>query len=140
MKSIDVARAMLQQGADRLETSVRVIERGNYAYTVRAAQECVELSLKAVLRLVGVEYPKQHDVSRVLLTFKERFPKWFNVEAYAEVSRLLAEKREPAMYGDELRMAPAATLFEKADAEDALGNAKAIHRDCMKLLEGVSKP
>jgi len=139
VRTSDVARAMLQQAEDRLETASRALGKGNYAYTIRAAQECVELSLKAVLRLVGVEYPKRHDVSKVLLAFRERFPAWFKVETYAEASRALAEKRELAMYGDELRMVTASALFTKEDAEQALADAEAIHRDSVRLLEAVSQ-
>jgi len=37
-----------------------------YHRCIRRAQECVELSLKGVLRLLSIEYPKSHDVSIVL--------------------------------------------------------------------------
>jgi hypothetical protein len=41
---------------------------------VREAQEIVELSLKGMLRQVGVESPKWHDVGGFLLQFGDRFP------------------------------------------------------------------
>jgi len=41
---------------------------------------------------IGIEYPK-HDVSRILLINKERFPKWFPVMEFAKMSRMLAEKK-----------------------------------------------
>ncbi|MBS7645703.1 HEPN domain-containing protein [Candidatus Bathyarchaeota archaeon] len=77
---------MLEQAYSRLKTARIALKDGNHAYTVRSSQECVELSLKAALRLVGVEYPKKHDVSRVLLMNKEKFPEWFAVEKLAEIS------------------------------------------------------
>jgi HEPN domain-containing protein len=104
MKRLDIAEAMLQQARDRLTTAERAVSDGNYSYAVRSSQECVEMSLKGALRSVGVEYPKKHDVGRVLLRMKDRFPPWFAVEDFARVSRELVELREPAMYGDEIRM------------------------------------
>lgn len=38
----------------------------DYPITIRRAQECVELSLKAVLRFIAIEYPRDHDVSSAL--------------------------------------------------------------------------
>jgi HEPN domain-containing protein len=46
---------------------------------VRLSQECVELSLKAVLKAVGIEYPKIHDVSDILIDFVDRFPEWLGL-------------------------------------------------------------
>jgi len=40
-------------------------EDKDFAYCVRASQEAVELSIKAILRLIGVEYPKTHDPGKI---------------------------------------------------------------------------
>lgn len=128
---------MLKQAHRRLTTVRRELATGGYAYAVRSAQECVELSLKAALRLVGIDYPKKHDVSRVLLHVKDRFPAWFNVSRFAQMSRELAEKREPAMYGDEAKMRPPEDLFTKQDAATALKQAVEVHRSCVRLLRKV---
>lgn len=138
MRTVDMAKAMLEQAAQRLEAVRMALSMKGYAYAVRSAQECVELSLKAALRLVGVEYPKKHDVSKVLLIERRRFPPWFNVEEFAEVCRSLAEKREPAMYGDELRMIPSTELFTEQDAVAALNQAARICSSCLKLLNELS--
>jgi HEPN domain-containing protein len=125
---------MLHQARRRLVTVRREVAAGGYAYAVRTAQECVELSLKAALRLVGIDYPKKHDVSRILLHVRARFPTWFDVSRFAEVSRELAAKREPAMYGVEAKMQPAEDLFTKQDAATALKQAVEVHRSCVRLL------
>jgi hypothetical protein len=54
---------------------------------------------------------------------KGRFPEWFPVERFAEISLRLAEKREPAMYGNELRMMLTSILFKEEQASEALKNA-----------------
>ena len=137
MRSVEVGASMLEQAYSRLKTARAALKDRNYAYTVRSSQECVELSLKAALRLLGVEYPRKHDVSRVLLMNRGRFPEWFTVEKFAEMSMALAEKREPAMYGDDLRMMPASSLFGEEDAKEALRNAEHVYRDSVKLLNEV---
>jgi HEPN domain-containing protein len=138
MKTTDMASSMLEQAGLRLKAAAMGIKRKGYAYTVRSSQECVELSLKAALRLVGVEYPKKHDVSRVLLLAMKRFPEWFKVENFAKISRALAEMREPAMYGDELRSVPSTRLFTKEHATKALAEASEVYKSCSRLLKKIS--
>lgn len=65
---IGMAKAYLRQAESRLEDAEDAFDDRNYPYCLRLSQECVELSLKASLRLVGIEYPKIHDVSEVLLS------------------------------------------------------------------------
>jgi len=139
MKTTHMASSMLKQAELRLKTAAMSIKLKGYAYTVRSAQECAELSLKAALRLVGVEYPKKHDVSRVLLLARKRFPNWFKVESFAKISRGLAEMKEPAMYGDELRLVPSTELFKKEHAAKALAEANELYKACLRLLRELNK-
>ena len=138
MKTTHMASSMLQQAGFRLKAAAMAIKWRGYAYAVRSSQECVELSLKAALRLVGVEYPKKHDVSRVLLMARRRFPEWFRVEDFAKIGRALSEMREPAMYGDELRFVSSTELFTKRHAAKALAEAKEIYKACSGLLKETS--
>jgi HEPN domain-containing protein len=137
VKGLDIAEAMLQQAGDRLSTAERAHSNGNYSYAVRSSQECVELSLKAALRAVGIEYPKKHDVSRVLLRMRDRFPAWFAVEDFARVSRELVELREPAMYGDEIRMISSSALFRREQGEEVLEKARKAHGACSALIQAL---
>ncbi len=138
MNNYEAGMALLKQAERRLETARREGREGSPAYAVRSAQECVEFSLKAALRLSGIEYPKRHDVSRALLAVKERFPEWFNVEKFAELSRELAEKREPAMYGDE-ELGPD-ELFTKEEALKAVKGAEEVFNACKRLFEEYGRP
>ena len=137
MKGLDIAEAMVQQARDRLITAERAKAGGNHSYAVRSSQECVELRLKAALRAVGVEYPKKHDVSRVLLRIRGRFPAWFAVDDFARASRELLELREPAMYGDEIRMISPTALFRAEQAEEVLEKARKVHEACRTLIQGL---
>ncbi len=137
MRMDDLARDYLRRAEARLASARYALNQGYYPEVVRYSQECVELSLKACLRLVGVEYPKVHDVGDVLRAESMRFPSWFReeVDRLAEISRNLAEKRAPSMYGVEIAGKSPDDLFNKDDAMKALERAELVQRLAKKLLE-----
>ncbi len=78
------------------------IEEENYNLAVRRAQEVVELSLKGCLRILGIDYPKVHDVGFVFvreagnkLRFKED-----SLSEIERISKWLSEARAPSFYGE----------------------------------------
>jgi len=79
--------------------------RENHAYSdvVREAQEMVELLLKAVLRAIGVEAPKIHDVGRMLEKHREFLPPLLQerLEKIKRISKRLRKERELSFYGAE---------------------------------------
>lgn len=137
MRMDSLARDYLRRAEARLISARYALEKGYYPEVVRYSQECVELSLKACLRLVGVEYPKVHDVGDILRAESERFPGWFReeVDRLAEISRDLAEKRAPSMYGVEVAGKSPEELFNKDDAVKALEDAELVHKLARSLLE-----
>ncbi len=138
---IKLASSYLRQASSRLKDSREALEDNNYPYAIRLSQECIELSLKASLRLVGIEYPKVHDVSDILLDAKERFPKWFRekIEFLAEASSILSAKREIAFYGGEEDLLAPDELFSREEAEEAVRMAEQTYKICNKLLEEMKK-
>ncbi|MEM4246611.1 MAG: HEPN domain-containing protein [Candidatus Bathyarchaeia archaeon] len=131
-----IAAAYLRQAASRLKDAEEALEEGNHPYSLRLSQECVELSLKTSLRLVGVEYPKIHDVSGILSRVAEKFPEWFRreLERLCETSRILASKREVAFYGSEEEHRTPEEIIGREEAEDALDRAKKVYQLCNRLL------
>ncbi len=117
------------------------LAEGLYPYALRLSQECVELSLKAALRIVGIEYPKKHDVSDVLVMAKERFPEWFReeIDFLADTSRVLAKKREVSMYGDEALMLSPDEVVSREEARVAVESAEKTYRLCRRLLNEYEK-
>jgi len=109
----------------------------DYPMATRRAQECVELSLKAVLRSRAMEYPREHDVSRALEMVREKFPEWFalKIPKFIRISRDLSKKRGPAMYGYEAELRPASDIFSRDDAKEALRSAKEVFDDCNRFIE-----
>lgn len=133
---LKLAEAYLKQARDRLEDARRALERGNNPYALRLSQECVELCLKASLRLIGVEYPKVHDVSDVLIAKRENFPEWFKkeIDSLAEISRRLASKRELSFYGGEEALLSPEELISREDAEKAVNSALTVFNLSQRLF------
>ena len=103
---------------------------------IRLSQESFELTVKGILRAVGVEYPKEHDVSDALSDNLEKFPDWFPSQtAYLEEgSAWLAERRGPSMYGDEIAGKPASELFKAEDSRKAVEYADRALELARRLL------
>jgi HEPN domain-containing protein len=110
----------------------------DYPITIRKAQECVELSLKAVLRFIAIEYPRDHDVSSALEIARDKFPVWFSkkITEFMRISRDLSKKRGPAIYGYEAQQKPTSDIFSREDANEALVCAEDIYSSCFRLIEG----
>lgn len=89
---------------------------------IRLSQESLKLTLKAVLRAVGVEYPKEHDVSDAMRENLDKLPDWFRSSTgYLEEGSLwLSQRRGPSMYGDEIAGKPASELFTAEDSGKAV--------------------
>ncbi len=136
-----VARARLRQAEARLKDAGEAFLSCNYPYAVRLSQECVELSLKAVLKAVGIEYPKIHDVSDVMLLIEDRFPSWFKaeIEFLRESSKILVKKREISLYGGEEAFLTPEEVIDKRDAEDAVKRADKTYSLCDKLVAEIEK-
>ena len=102
MTNVDLAAAYLSKARSRLDVLDLLIGKGAYSDVVREAQEIVELATKGMLRRVGVDPPKIHDVSGVILENRVRFPGVSDVELDRLVaeSKALRRDRELSFYGD----------------------------------------
>lgn len=98
----------------------------SWADVVRESQETVELALKGLLRHAGVEPPRVHDVSEILLAERNRLPEPLQpeVERLADISRELRRDRELAFYGAE-DLTPSG-FYTREDAERALADARRV--------------
>jgi HEPN domain-containing protein len=96
----------------------------------------VEQSAKAVLLALGIDFPREHDVSPLLLRLRKRtgIPGWFRdeLESMARTVSELAEQRALAGYGFEKGVD--LETFRQL-APKALAQAKKIHSLCKRLLD-----
>lgn len=102
MTNQSLARSYLVKAQKRLKALAVLRDEGAHSDVVREAQELVELALKGMLRAVGIEPPKFHDVGGLLTEHDGRFPEAIRVRLprAAEISKRLRRERELAFYGD----------------------------------------
>jgi len=131
----EIAQDFFNQATLRFTTAQKVLEKDAFAYSIRQAQEAVELALKSALMLVGIDFPKWHDIGEFLVHAREKFPEEFkkNVTTLASISEKLNALREPAMYGDETQKIGPSSLFKQSDAEEVLTDTK-FTLQCVSLL------
>jgi HEPN domain-containing protein len=136
MTNKKMAKDYMEQAEYKIILAQKAFEDGRYNISVRQAQECVELSLKAALRYVGIEPPRWHDVSIILKEKKERFPKGFvnSIDKISFISRTLRKEREASMYGDEERGIAPSAIYTRYDAAQAIEWAKEVQEICKELV------
>lgn len=102
MTNMTLAQSLIMKATDRLDILGLLLKKGAYSDVVREAQEIVELALKGMLRAVGVEPPKFHDVGGLLIEHKGKYDEEIskNLERAATISKRLKKERELAFYGD----------------------------------------
>ena len=102
MTNKDLAQSYFRKSVDRLDVLDLLFKKGAYSDVVREAQELVELCLKGMLRFVGIEPPKYHDVGPLIIEHQERFKDISSEEILklAKISKKLRKERELAFYGD----------------------------------------
>jgi len=103
MRDPDLARDHIRRSRIRLRALDVLFEGESWADVARESQEVVELSLKALLRASGIDAPRVHDLSDVLLAERERLPAEIlpELDALVGASRQFRRDRELAFYGAE---------------------------------------
>lgn len=124
MKNRSLTKDYVHRAGIRLAALQVLFDKGGYADVVREAQEIVELVSKALIRHVGAEPARVHDVSAQLSEVRSRLPEEHhdNLDALIALSRELRRDRELAFYGTE-DLTPS-EFYSQADAERAFGHAR----------------
>ncbi len=103
MTAESLARSLIQQARQRLRILALAEAEGTWHIVVREAQECVELALKGLLRVVGVEPPKLHNIGGFLIKHRQRISPQrlqLDIDRLAQISDQLQKERERSFYGD----------------------------------------
>ncbi|MCY3847083.1 MAG: HEPN domain-containing protein, partial [Acidobacteria bacterium] len=116
----------LLKATKRLKILPVLLAEEAYSDVVREAQEIVELALKGMLRQVGVEPPRWHDVGSILREHRGRLPDAVaaEVDDLATISARLRKDRELSFYGD-IDFIPT-EHYTKQDAQRALADARRV--------------
>jgi len=117
MTNKTLAQSYRIKAEKRLKILPVLLKEEAFSDVIREAQEIVELALKGMLRQIGIELSKWHDVGAALIEFAGRLPESVagDVERLAGISRWLRKEREFSFYGD-IDFIPT----EEYEAEDAL--------------------
>lgn len=128
MRNRDLAWDHVRRAEARLRALDVLFEAESWADVVRESQEAVELALKGLVRSVGIDPPRIHDVGDVLLAERHRFPAAIagELEALANASRSLRRDRELAFNGTE-DLTPS-DFYKRRDAEQARAAARLVVR------------
>ncbi len=126
MTNKTLAQSYLVKAGKRLKILPVLFDEAAYSDVVREAQEIVELALKGMLRQIGIEPPKWHDVGEMLLEYSMRFPEEVakQVARLAAISAWLRKEREFSFYGD-IDFIPTEE-YSPADAQRAMDDARLV--------------
>lgn len=114
----------IRRATVRLRAVDVLFEAESWADVVRESQEIVELTLKALLRSIGVDPPRIHDVSDVLVAERERLPPDLagELDTLTRASKQLRRDRDLAFYGAE-DLTPSG-FYSREDGETARDAAR----------------
>ena len=126
MQNVDLAADHLRRAQARLAALDTLFDHESWADVVREAQEVVELALKGLLRGSGIDPPRVHDVSDVLLRERDHLPADIrpHLDELAQASRSLRRDRELAFYGTD-DLTPSA-FYRRDDATAARDAARQV--------------
>ncbi len=126
MHNTELAGDYIWRATVRLRALDVLYDAESWADVVRESQEAVELALKALLRSCGVDPPRNHDVSDVLVAERARLPSGLepHLTEITEVSRRLRRDRELAFYGAE-DLTPSG-FYSRDDADRARAGARRV--------------
>lgn len=135
MTNLTLAQSLIRKATDRLDILDLLFKKGAYSDVVREAQEIVELAMKGMLRAVGVEPPKFHDVGGLLVEHRKKFPGPISRQAdrIATISKRLKKERELSFYGD-IDFIPTEE-YKIEDAMEAMEDANFVITLCKKVIQ-----
>jgi hypothetical protein len=135
MTNHTLASSSLWKARSRSKRLGSFLEDGNFSDIIREAQEVVELALKGVLRQQGIEPPKWHDVSDILIAHSDRFSPDIRelIPRLADVSKRLRKERELSFYGD-IDFIPTEE-YDRSDADRAIVDARFVVETVSRVIK-----
>ena len=126
MRNRTLAADHVRRAEARLKALDVLYEAESWADVVRESQETVELVLKGLLRTVGIDPPRVHDVADVLVAERDRLPTELagDIERLAAASRSLRRDRELAFLGAD-DLVPS-EFYQEPDGAEAREDARFV--------------
>ncbi len=124
--ALEVAREWISKAENDLKTAAHVLKLGEHSPTDSVcfhAQQCVEKYVKAVLVLAGTDFPKTHDLERLIAMC----PKSLRPSLSAAEQALLTEYATGARY-------PGWGEIRLAEARKAVSLARRVRKELRAVL------
>lgn len=130
----ELAMSYYRKALSRRKILPVLLEDRNFSDVIRESQEIVELALKGILRELGVDPPRHHDVGPALLEARTRIAgvSKNDVDRMASISLRLRKERELAFYGD-VDFIPT-EKYSLEDAEAAIAEVDEVIRFMMGII------
>ncbi|MEE9175839.1 MAG: HEPN domain-containing protein [Thermodesulfobacteriota bacterium] len=129
MARLEQAQSYLRRANNKLdEARNQLQQKFNYAESVSASQECIELSIKAVFLILGEDFPKTHNFKEQdFIKLLSKVPKdlqFYNFARLYLLSEFWSSFYTTAKYGLEKLEVGADKLFTDKEANLALKHAE----------------
>ena len=130
-----LAESYLEKATKRLRVLDVLLEEDAFSDVIREAQELVELALKGMLRYMGIDPPKWHDVGPILAEHQNLLPKDIpaSVPRLTAISKRLRRERELSFYGD-IDFIPTEE-YKREDALEAIDDARFVVETATILIK-----
>ena len=130
MNNSDLNDRLILEARMIMEEAKRAFDGEAWNLVVRRSQEVVELSLKGLLKLMGVESPKTHDVGDTfakICTEKRIAIESGKLAEIQRISHQLAQDRAPAFYMER--------EYTRGQAIQALQSAETVLTEAQALSQ-----
>lgn len=119
--NFSTAQTLMREAENCLAEAKRYFAEGDWNFTIRRAQECVELALKGLLKAGGWEVPKRHDVGAIVAERLQEAGIVMETEVAQKIvsaSERLSQQQAPAFYWE--------IAFTRDDAKLAIEDAEFV--------------
>ncbi|MGQ9631387.1 MAG: HEPN domain-containing protein [bacterium] len=133
MTNTELMRSYLENAKIKMRLARDLLKEGIYHTCVEFCQESIELSLKALLINFGIDFPKEHNLGRII--DNALVSKQIALDDRRRIRRIsgsLQKKRLLSFYGDD-EGRPPDSLFGRDDALQSIDDAEYV----MGIVLGV---
>lgn len=139
-ENIERSTSYLDGAKKNLERAKSLAKQRDWSGSVEAAQHCIEISVKSLYLMVGVEYPETHDPATELKKVMEKLRDlrsysnylWREISRMRWICKMWEWIHTSSVYG--CLDIPANKIFNEKDAKTAIDYADDVHSKCRQIL------
>ena len=141
-RSENIERSALYLNAAKkdLERAKSLAKQRDWSGSVEAAQHCIEISVKSLYLMVGLQYPETHDPANELKKVMEKLRGlrsywdylWREIARMRWICKMWEWIHTSSVYG--CLDIPANKIFNEKDAKIAIDYAEDVNSNCKQIL------